>query len=547
MKQSLLLIILLIICFVSFAQAQTLDVSASDGYINEVIEADTLANGNQAHSVYNLVTLDDTYEFNGTLRIQEDLTITGTIDPSTERPPCIQPTVLPDQSVPQILFLINQAGVSVNIENLYLLASSVDNTFNTDGIAVSVTADDVRLTIENCVFDGWHAFGVGYSGQWDSFFFNNNHFRNFVHPNQWYVGEVIRNTWPGEAYTDTLSMVGNTMLCLNGYAAGPVTKFYQRYFEFVDNSVLYTFKNPFFIFNTTEGKINDNIFYANYSGGVDTTEHPWWDNLWVPDSSYGVIALQPLNEHNAKMFVPGDSTNPNILAIAETLRTVEVKNNAYYWPSEITNHWTTWNNTQPNTIRTPVFMNDRTVGMFADDAAYPYLDASNNVEVNQSFMTNMDNEILNGTPDRYNIGFLDYFEQVRTNTALADYWGYQLIDVGTAANWTPPWPLPESAFITSIEEGMSNHVPAIFKLRGAYPNPFNPSTNINFTLNEPGKISLVIYDVLGQQVKTLINNEFRNAKTYNVSADMSEFSSGLYFAVLKSGNKTASKKMILMK
>ncbi len=547
MKQILLTVVMLMICIAPFAQAQVLDVYATQGNLNEIIEADTLLDGSQAHKTYQLVSLDTTYRFTGALSIQEDLTITGVLGSGDQRPPCIQPAVLPDESIPDILFLVNQPGVNVNINNLYLLASATNNSFNVSGIAINVTSDDVRLSVDNCVFDGWHAFGIGYSGQWDSFFITNSHFRNFVHPNQWYVGEVIRNAWPGEAYTDTLSMVGNTMLCLNGYAAAPVTKFYQKYFEFVDNNVLYTFKNPFFIFNTTEGKINNNIFYANYSGGVDTTEHPWWDNLWVPDSSYGVIALQPLNEHNAKMFVPSDSANPNILAIAETLRTVEVMDNKYFWPSAVTDFWDDWNNTEANKIRTPVFMNDPTVVMFADDAAYPNLVASNNVETDPGFMTNLDEEILNGTVDDYNIGFFDYFEQIRTNTALSDYWGYQLIDVGSAADWTPPWPLPESAYITSIEKGMTKYGPSRFELHDAYPNPFNPGTNIRFTLNESGKISLVVYNVLGQLVKTLVNNEFRTANTYNVSVDMSEFSSGLYFAVLKHGTKTASKKMILLK
>ncbi len=247
MKQILLTVVMLMICIAPFAQAQVLDVYATQGNLNEIIEADTLLDGSQAHKTYQLVSLDTTYRFTGALSIQEDLTITGVLGSGDQRPPCIQPAVLPDESIPDILFLVNQPGVNVNINNLYLLASATNNSFNVSGIAINVTSDDVRLSVDNCVFDGWHAFGIGYSGQWDSFFITNSHFRNFVHPNQWYVGEVIRNAWPGEAYTDTLSMVGNTMLCLNGYAAAPVTKFYQKYFEFVDNNVLYTFKNPFFI------------------------------------------------------------------------------------------------------------------------------------------------------------------------------------------------------------------------------------------------------------------------------------------------------------
>ena len=275
MKQIIWFFVILVLFFTSQVLADTMTIRASQGNINEIIEADTLANGSQAHDTYQLVTLDTTYKFTGALTIREDMTIMGVLDPVTGRPPCIQPAVLQDFTIPPTLFIINVAGTKVTVKNVYLLALATNNTANADGQVFSVTADEVSLTVDNCVFDAWQAFGIGYSGNWDDFFIWNCHFRNFVHPNQWYIGEVLRNTWPGEAYTDTISMVGNTMLCINGYAAGQVTKFYEKYFEFTDNKVLYTFKNPFFIFNMTEGKINDNIFYANYSGGVDTTENPW--------------------------------------------------------------------------------------------------------------------------------------------------------------------------------------------------------------------------------------------------------------------------------
>ena len=104
-----------------------------------------------------------------------------------------------------------------------------------------------------------------------------------VHPNQWYVGEVIRNLWPGAAYTDSVVMKYNTFFAVGGYACGTVTKYYQRYFEFSHNTVAYTFKNPFFIFNVTKAKINNNIFYAPWVGGISLGEYPWWDQLWSPE------------------------------------------------------------------------------------------------------------------------------------------------------------------------------------------------------------------------------------------------------------------------
>jgi hypothetical protein len=165
-----------------------------------------------------------------------------------------------------------------HFENIYLLAKATNNVAS--GVAIEVKGDNTDLYVNGCVFDGWQTFAIAYNGQWDSFWIHDNVFRNMVHPNQWYIGEVLRNTWPGEAYTDTISMVGNLMVAINAYVSCPVTKWYMKYFQFDDNTVLYTFKNPFFIFNMTEGTMNNNIFYGNYAGGVDRTEDPWWDNIW---------------------------------------------------------------------------------------------------------------------------------------------------------------------------------------------------------------------------------------------------------------------------
>jgi hypothetical protein len=334
-----------------------------------------------------------------------------------------------------------------------------------------------------------------------------------VHPNQWYIGEVIRNEWPGEAYTDTMSFVGNTMFCINGYAAAPVTKWYTTYFEFSNNKVVYTFKNPFFIFNVTDGRINNNIFYANYSGGVDQTEHPWWDNLWSPDSTYGVIAFQGLSTDNCAMFNPADP------ALAEGLRRIEVKNNVYFWPKTITDFWANWNATQTNKIRTPRFMNDPTIAMFADNAKYPYLVESGNVNKDPGFKPLIDTNVLNGTTGN-DIGFLKYFEQVRTGTAATDVWGFAITQVGSAVDWKPTWPLPEaSLLVTGVDD--NEHAGSLlenFALLQNYPNPFNPTTSITYKIAQVAEVKLSIYNLQGQKLRTLVN-ERKAVGSYTVAWD----------------------------
>jgi len=518
-----------------------LDVYANQGYLNDIIGADTLANGTPAHDVYRLVSLDQTYKFTGTITAKGDITVVGVVDPATGRPPCIQPAVLPDGSLPATLFTLSGAGIKGTFKNLYLLAIATNNTATGAGIAIQVSGDNVQLNVDNCVFDGWQSFAIGYNGNWDDFFITNCNFRNMVHPNQHYIGEVIRNEWPGEAYTGTMSFVNNTMLCINGYAACPVTKWYTKYFEFVGNKVLYTFKNPFFIFNVTDARINDNVFYGLYAGGVDQAENPWWDNLWNPDTTYGVIALQPLSADNAAMFNPG---NP---ALAEGLRRVEVKNNVYYWPQALTDFWATWNSTQTNWVRTAKFMNDPTIAMFADNATYPFLEESGNVNKDPGYMSAIDPAVLNGTAGN-DIGLLKYFQEIRGGTAATDIWGYGMTQVSGAADWVPTWPLPEASYVTTgLEPEKNSSVPLEFALSSIYPNPFNPSATVRYTLNQPGVTSLKVYNVLGQNVKTIVDNVFQDANTYQVSIDMSEFSNGIYFCILKQGNNFTVQKMMLIK
>lgn len=538
---------LLIFTGISFAQS-TMDISAADGFLNEIIEADTLGDGSQAHDVYRLTTVNRTYTFNGPIVSKSDIQIIGVPDASTGRPPCIQPAVLADFTIPTTFLIISGAGANVRLEHLYLLAYATDNTVHGDGVAISVTADDVRLTVENNVFDGWQTFGIGYNGNWCDFFINDNTFRNFVHPNQHYLGEVIRNTWPGEAYTDTLVMKRNTMLCVNGYAAAPVTKYYETYFEFSDNTVLYTFKNPFFIFNVTDAKINNNIFYGTYAGGVDQAENPWWDNLWFPDSSYGVIALQPLDSANAAIFAPEHVGKEDLIELADAKRTVEVNGNSYFWPQALKDSWTSWNNTQENKIITADFMNERTITMFGDNTKWPGLSDANNVNVDPGFMTALDDDILNGSDVDGSIGLLKYFEQVRSGTASVDYWGYAYTTVGEEANWVPTWPLPESQYVTSLEDEVSKlNTPRQFALKQNYPNPFNPATNIEFSLDKAQQVNLEIYNISGQLVKTVLHNSYKQSGTHHVVIDMAGFSSGVYYYRLISKTNTVTKKMTLIK
>ncbi len=101
--------------------------------------------------------------------------------------------------------------------------------------------------------------------------------------------------------------------------------------------------------------------------------------------------------------------------------------------------------------------------------------------------------------------------------------------------------------ITDINEnGLSSKEKMEFKLSQNYPNPFNPKTTINFTLRKESMTKLIVYNVLGQEVKVLINEKMR-AGLYSVPFYAGNLSSGVYFYKLQSNNKTEIKKMLLLK
>ncbi|MBK6913382.1 MAG: T9SS type A sorting domain-containing protein [Ignavibacteriales bacterium] len=88
--------------------------------------------------------------------------------------------------------------------------------------------------------------------------------------------------------------------------------------------------------------------------------------------------------------------------------------------------------------------------------------------------------------------------------------------------------------------------PSAFSLAQNYPNPFNPSTNISYQLPAYGFVSLKVYDVLGNEVATLVNEE-QKAGVYSINFNAQLLSSGVYYYQLKSGNNIQTKKMILTK
>jgi len=100
------------------------------------------------------------------------------------------------------------------------------------------------------------------------------------------------------------------------------------------------------------------------------------------------------------------------------------------------------------------------------------------------------------------------------------------------------------ADVVDVEDDVSS--PLNFQLNQNYPNPFNPSTVISWQLAVRSFVTLKIYDVLGNEVAVLVNEE-KPAGNYKIDFKGNNLASGIYFYTLRAGSFVQSRKMILLK
>ncbi|MCF8240129.1 MAG: T9SS type A sorting domain-containing protein [Melioribacteraceae bacterium] len=99
---------------------------------------------------------------------------------------------------------------------------------------------------------------------------------------------------------------------------------------------------------------------------------------------------------------------------------------------------------------------------------------------------------------------------------------------------------------SDVVEVEVNYLPTEFALEQNYPNPFNPATTIEYSLPGEENVELKIYDILGNEVKILVNGK-QEAGFYKVNFNASNLASGLYIYRIQAGKFRQTRKMLLMK
>ena len=140
-----------------------------------------------------------------------------------------------------------------------------------------------------------------------------------------------------------------------------------------------------------------------------------------------------------------------------------------------------------------------------------------------------------------------------SNSGLPDNWGVNAIAIDGSGNiWIGTWggglAVYNEGGVVSVEENptLREIIPNEYLLYQNYPNPFNPSTTIKYSIPKLNFVTIKIYDVLGSEVATLINEE-KSGGNYELSWSAANLPSGVYFYQLKAGSYVEIKKMILLK
>ncbi len=159
------------------------------------------------------------------------------------------------------------------------------------------------------------------------------------------------------------------------------------------------------------------------------------------------------------------------------------------------------------------------------------------IDLSEGWIVGMNGEILHSTD-----GGINWTAQTSGTTAtLRDVFftsltnGYAVGNNGTILHYTQ---------ITDVEEQPTQLTE--FKLEQNYPNPFNPSTVISYQLPISSKVTLQVYDILGREVATLIDEE-KSAGSYEIDFNASHLASGIYYYQLRAGDFVQTRKMILVK
>ncbi len=369
-------------------------------------------------------------------------------------------------------------------------------------------------------------------------------------------GKVLRTTNKGQNWTNASGDLPTSIPMYNIFA-------WDANLAIVTGST-----TSAYIYRTTNGGVNWATVLTT-AGGFD-------DNLWMTSATdaYCIGDIVSGNWHLAKSTNGG--SNWGTWATLPTTNTSGTYNNAacflgqqvwfsgvgeskMYYSSNMGANWSQQTLTLANITAT--WFNSPTLGLAGGSSASPGVLKTTNSGVTWTAVTApYPSSSISGI-----VGAANTWWAAQQGTGIS-------ISTNDGATWTTAYTAPTGSFyhLTKSRSGatlwgirsnggisrygqpilgvnpISNTAPDKYLLSQNYPNPFNPVTKINFAIPKSGLVTIKIYDLLGKEVRTLVN-ETKNAGSYSVDFNGSELSSGIYFYKINVNGFSDIKKMTLIK
>ncbi len=571
------------------AAPDTLDVAAvPPGNINTVINSDTTAGGVRAHPdrVYRL-NRGSVYQVTEPLKVNGNLYMTSTA--GTNRPPVLAPAILGDNSSVDHFFEFIGKGGDVSLTNLYILGQRADNNWPGWFDGIRINADSVKLKMRGVIVDGL-SHGAIFPSYWTKLDIQDCEFRNLQHSSSWFAGDAFLSG--NVVALDTVRIINNTFFASNATMFN--VRGYTPLALFEHNTCVFGTVYTTLIRNANFARMKNNIFYslAAMGGYPDPVINGWFLNY--PDTaSTSILQIRGLDSVSywSKLWNT-TFTGPELYAdpahgvsaemVSENIRVFDIQNNAYFWPTKLTDFYRAYNDTVAtyDSVDVPVY-GGGTVKQYLKRIVYPptWLTTYNQWTIDSlagplssGIIVQNNQEVDPGFPavtTNHIDSLIYYLHEILTGTLDANRWCYPTNNLYPAT-----WPLPENmaytnaALLNAGTDGFAlgdlnwfpeqkaawlltdvkrvNELPEGYSLSQNYPNPFNPSTEIAFSIPAQSNVELKVFNLLGQEVATLVNQTMAPG-SYTVDFNAAHLASGMYVYRLKADNFVSTYKMVLMK
>ena len=564
--------------------------SGVPGQFEETIKADTSSDGTQAHDIYELEA-GKIYLQLTELNVNSNIIIQGAAPAEAGgMPAVIQPFANAEGASgftgwPNGNFQVYGNGTRLIVKNVILNGAALGQEFNLGSVASS-RGDENRVHLDGVVASHYVTFIHSTYGTSSDFLFTNSIAKAFTNgPGGQYFGGV---SWGGGSWMGTIdtlvvehstisNVIGEAIVVYSQVDHGLIN--HNTFANIVMGAIWYRGQN-----NMT---VSNNLYYNTKSHAQSTYDVSGW-GVWHKGGAGQFMVMPEYTHKDSVSMVGADVVN-------HMARNINYHNNVWWHSQELTDFMT---KTEPwswevsaTSIDTTVSGTDTTYDTtttitVVGDTMLPLeqqslgVNDSTKAALAQNRGVSIDATNIKADPGiRLSPNYiktqlartLDFRDDLKSNTAPFDgvWWTYEPDNSYISVAWpvenkyyNMSYDKASAAATASATGGLVGDprwfamtelsvdeeviAPKTFTLEQNYPNPFNPTTTIQFSLNTASPVKLTVFDILGQEVATLVN-EYKSVGSHKVQWRANTMPSGVYYYRLEADGFSKTHKMVLMK